>query len=54
MQDLVVKELRRIQGVQLVEPTGAFYALPDMSSFCGPQVTAKGFGPVPDTDALCR
>ncbi|KAK9863087.1 hypothetical protein WJX84_005564 [Apatococcus fuscideae] len=53
-RDLVVRELRQIQGVQLVEPTGAFYALPDMSSFCGPQVTAKDFGPIPDTDTLCR
>lgn len=54
MQDFIVKELRQIQGVGLVEPTGAFYVLPDMSNFCGASVEGQGFGPIPDTDTLCR
>jgi hypothetical protein len=36
-----------LYGVQ-----GAFYVLPDMSSFFGPGVEMDGFGPVPDCDAL--
>jgi hypothetical protein len=31
---------------------GAFYVLPDMSSFFGPGVEMESFGPVPDCDAL--
>lgn len=31
---------------------GAFYVLPEMSSFFGPGVEIEGFGPVPDCDAL--
>jgi aspartate/glutamate/aspartate-prephenate aminotransferase len=31
---------------------GAFYVLPDMSAFFGPCVEAKGYGPIPDADAL--
>jgi hypothetical protein len=31
---------------------GAFYVLPDMSAFFGPGVEAKGYGPIPDADAL--
>ncbi len=46
--------LRDIPGIQLVEPEGAFYMLPDVSAFYGPDVTAEGFGPVPDADTLCR
>ncbi len=49
-----MRELQKIHGVKLVEPMGAFYALPDMSAFCGPNIQAQGFGPVPDTDTLCR
>lgn len=30
---------------------GAFYVMPDMSAFTGCE--APGFGPIPDTDALC-
>lgn len=32
---------------------GAFYVLADMSEFFGPAVQARGFGPIPDADALC-
>ena len=41
-------------GVQLDAPQGAFYVMPEVSAFVGPGVTAAGFGPVPDVDALCR
>lgn len=54
MQDFVVKQMRKIPGVTLVEPKGAFYCLPVMSSFFGPSASAPGFGSIPDADALCR
>lgn len=49
-----MQRLKAIAGVQLVEPTGAFYVLPELAEFCGPGAHAEGFGPVPDVDALCR
>lgn len=48
----VVERLRQIPGIKLAQPQGAFYVLPDMSSFFGPGVEIEGFGPVPDCDAL--
>ena len=54
MQDYVVKELQQIAGVALVEPQGAFYCLPVMTSFFGPSASADGFGSIPDADTLCR
>lgn len=54
LQDFVVKHLQRIPGVKLPEPEGAFYALPDMTSFFGPGVEADDFGSIPDVDTLCR
>lgn len=54
MQDYVVKELQQIAGVALVEPQGAFYCLPVMTSFFGASASAEGFGPIPDADTLCR
>lgn len=53
-RDYLVQRLKAISGVQLVEPTGAFYVLPELAEFCGPGAHAEGFGPVPDVDALCR
>lgn len=53
-RDYVVKRLRAIEGIVLAEPQGAFYAFPDVSQFLGPDVEVKGFGKVPDVDALCR
>lgn len=53
-KDFVAGRLRAIEGVQLAEPQGAFYVLPDMSAFFGPGAEAKGFGPVPDSDTFCR
>ena len=38
----------------MAEPAGAFYALPDVSDYVGPGANAKGFGPIPDVDTLCR
>ena len=54
MQDYVVRELQQIAGVGLVEPQGAFYCLPVMTSFFGPSASAPGFGSIPDVDTLCR
>lgn len=50
----MAERLRRIPGVKLAEPAGAFYVLPEVSAFIGEGVEAEGFGPVPDVDALCR
>lgn len=49
-----MEHLQRIPGVKLPEPEGAFYALPDMTSFFGPGVEAEDFGSIPDVDMLCR
>ncbi|GAB4817613.1 hypothetical protein N2152v2_004659 [Parachlorella kessleri] len=52
--DFVAERLRRIPGIRLAEPQGAFYVLPEVSAFIGEGVEAEGFGAVPDVDALCR
>eukprot|EP00877_Chromochloris_zofingiensis_P000346 jgi/Chrzof1/10311/Cz04g37020.t1 len=49
----VLNRLREIPGVKLAEPQGAFYVLPEVSSFFGPGAEAQGFGSVPDADTLC-
>lgn len=49
-----MERLQRIPGVKLPEPEGAFYALPDMTSFFGHGVEADEFGSIPDVDTLCR
>lgn len=36
MQDMIVAKLRTIPGVNLAEPQGAFYVLPEMGAFFGP------------------
>ena len=53
-RDYLCNSLRDIPGIELAEPAGAFYMLPDVSAFFGPMVQAAGFGPVPDVDTLCR
>ena len=53
-RDYLVQRLGAMPGVRQVVPTGAFYVLPEVSAFCGPGAHGKGFGPVPDVDALCR
>ncbi len=50
---MIAAKLRAIPGVKLAEPQGAFYVLPEMSSFFGPGAEAKDFGPVPDSDTFC-
>ena len=52
-RDYVVKRLRGIDGLTIVEPQGAFYVLPDCSAYIGEGVEARHFGPVPDADTLC-
>lgn len=54
LQDYVVERLQRIEGVRVASPDGAFYVLPDLSAFFGPDVHADDFGPIPDADTLCR
>lgn len=54
MQDFVTEQLKQIPGVTLVEPEGAFYVLPVMTSFFGPSARADGFGSIPDADTLSR
>jgi aspartate/glutamate/aspartate-prephenate aminotransferase len=54
-RDFVCARLRALPGVRLPsDPAGAFYALFDVSALVGSGAAAKGFGPVPDVDALCR
>ncbi|KAI7836238.1 hypothetical protein COHA_009878 [Chlorella ohadii] len=53
-RDYVTQRLQQMPGVQLDAPQGAFYVMPEVSAFAGPGVEAKGFGPVPDVDTLCR
>ena len=49
-----MERLQQIPGVQLLTPEGAFYVMPDVSALIGPGASAKGFGPIPDVEALCR
>ncbi|KDD72845.1 class I/II aminotransferase [Helicosporidium sp. ATCC 50920] len=52
-RDLVVEKLRAMPGVALPEvPMGAFYALPNVSGLVGKGRSAKGYGPIPDAEAL--
>ena len=53
-QDFVTQRLQAMPGVGLEAPQGAFYVMPEVSAFVGPGVEARGFGPVPDVDTLCR
>lgn len=49
-----MKRLQSIPGVVIPEPDGAFYALPDMTAFFGPDAEADDFGSIQDADTLCR
>ncbi|KAK9905854.1 hypothetical protein WJX75_007613 [Coccomyxa subellipsoidea] len=53
-RDYVMERLQRIEGVRVAAPDGAFYVLPDLSAFFGPDVHADEFGLIPDADTLCR
>jgi aspartate/methionine/tyrosine aminotransferase len=54
LQDFVMQRLQQIPGVTVDPPQGAFYVMPEVSAFVGEGVQARGWGPVPDVDALCR
>ena len=54
LQEYVVKRLNSIPGLKTFEPQGAFYIFTIVTAFYGPNVSAKDFGPVPDSDTLCR
>jgi aspartate/glutamate/aspartate-prephenate aminotransferase len=49
-----MQRLQQIPGVTVDPPQGAFYVMPEVSAFVGEGVQARGWGPVPDVDALCR
>lgn len=53
-QSYIVGRLQSIPGIDLAEPQGAFYVLPDVTAYVGPDVSAPAFGAIPDVDALCR
>ena len=53
-RDYVSRRISAWPGVKLAPPDGAFYVMPDVSAYCGPNASAPGFGPVPDSDTLCR
>jgi aspartate/methionine/tyrosine aminotransferase len=44
-RDFMVREMRRIPGVSLVEPKGAFYVFPNFSAYYGKAGSAKAAGP---------
>jgi aspartate/methionine/tyrosine aminotransferase len=45
-RDYVVGRLKRIKGIKLASPDGAFYVFPDVSGLVGVGCEAKSFGPV--------
>jgi len=50
---LIVKGLRAIRGVSCVEPKGAFYALPNVSSFFGKTIAGKKIANSMDFAQVC-
>jgi len=52
-RDYVSARIAAWPGVTLAPPDGAFYVMPDVAAYTGPGVSAPGFGPLPDVDALC-
>ncbi|KAL5699536.1 hypothetical protein ACHQM5_030422 [Ranunculus cassubicifolius] len=51
-KDYLVKAFREMDGVKISEPKGAFYLFLDFSAYYGSEV--EGFGPIKDSDSLCR
>ena len=51
-RDYIVARLSAWPGVRLAAPDGAFYVMPDVTAYCGCE--APGFGPIPDSETLCR
>jgi aspartate aminotransferase len=42
-RDVVLQEMKTFNGARLIEPKGAFYALPDLRAFNGNSVELSGF-----------
>ena len=55
-RDYVMERLRKIEGVAIETPGGAFYAFPDVTKLCGGDKGGfvEGFGPVKGSDEMCR
>ena len=55
-RDYVIERLRKIDGVAIETPGGAFYAFPDVTKLCGGDKGGfvEGFGPVKGSDEMCR
>lgn len=53
-RDFIVGRLKRLPGMKIAEPQGAFYVLPDVTAYFGEGVHADGFGPITDASELCR
>jgi aspartate/glutamate/aspartate-prephenate aminotransferase len=53
-RDYVAKRIAAWPGIKLASPDGAFYVMPDVAAYTGAGVSAPGFGPIPDSDTLCR
>lgn len=53
-RNFIVGRLKRLPGMKIAEPQGAFYVLPDVTAYFGPGVHADGFGDVADASELCR
>ncbi|XXG87534.1 hypothetical protein AAC387_Pa11g2197 [Persea americana] len=51
-RDFLVKSFKEMEGVKISVPQGAFYLFLDFSSYYGAEV--DGFGPVKDSESLCR
>ena len=52
-RDYVAQRIGGWRGASMALPGGAFYAMPDLSAYTGPGVSAPGFGAIADTEALC-
>ncbi len=53
-RDYVASRIAAWPGARMPLPAGAFYAMPELSAYTGPGVSAPGFGAIPDTDTLAR
>ena len=51
-----MERLRKIDGIEIETPGGAFYAFPDVTKLCGGEKGGfvEGFGPVKGSDEMCR
>ena len=52
----MIERVRKIDGVEIETPGGAFYAFPDVTKLCGGEKGGfvEGFGPVKGSDEMCR